>query len=81
MPLSDTSTKKVKPGRITAKLSDRKCMYLLVTESGSKLWRWKYRANGKEKVMSLGSYPNVSLAQVRDAWARRASCWRRAATR
>jgi integrase len=42
-------------------------MYLLVTESGSKLWRWKYRADGKEKVMALGSYPDVSLAQAREA--------------
>lgn len=41
-------------------------MYLLVNPTGSKLWRWKYRVLGKEKVMSLGAYPDVSLAQARD---------------
>jgi len=52
MPLTDTAIKKAKPGPSPAKLSDGKGMYLLVTESGSKLWRWKYRADGKEKVMA-----------------------------
>ena len=65
MPLTDTAIKKGKPGPNAAKLSDGTGMYLLVTESGSKLWRWKYRADGKEKVMALGSYPDVSLAQAR----------------
>lgn len=67
MPLTDTAVKKAKPGPSPAKLSDGKGMYLLVTESGSKLWRWKHRADGKEKVMALGSYPDVSLAQAREA--------------
>ena len=67
MPLTDTAIKKAKPGPSPAKLSDGKGMYLLVTESGSKLWRWKYRADGREKVMALGSYPDVSLAQARKA--------------
>ena len=67
MPLTDTAIKKAKPGPSPAKLSDGKGMYLLVTESGSKLWRWKYRADGKEKVMALGAYPDVSLAQAREA--------------
>ena len=49
------------------KLSDGKGMYLLVNPTGSKLWRWKYRVLGKEKVMALGAYPDVSLAQARDA--------------
>ena len=67
MPLTDTAIKKAKTGLSPTKLSDGKGMYLLVTESGSKLWRWKYRADGKEKVMALGSYPDVSLAQAREA--------------
>ena len=67
MPLTDTAIKKAKPGPSPAKMGDGKGLYLLVTESGSKLWRWKYRADGKEKVMALGSYPDVSLAQARDA--------------
>jgi integrase len=66
MPLTDAAVKKAKPGSKPVKLSDGKGMYLLVNPTGSKLWRWKYRVLGKEKVMSLGVYPDVSLAQARD---------------
>jgi integrase len=66
MPLTDTAIKRAKPGDKPVKLSDGKGMYLLVSPAGSKLWRWKYRVLGKEKVMSLGAYPDVSLAQARD---------------
>ena len=69
MPLTDTAVKKAKSADKPAKLSDGKGMYLLVNPAGSKLWRWKYRFGGKEKVMSLGAYPDVSLAQARDAMA------------
>ena len=69
MPLTDTAIKKAKPGAKPVKLSDGKGMYLLVSPTGSKLWRWKYRVLGKEKVMSLGAYPDVSLAQARDGMA------------
>lgn len=66
MPLTDQAIKKAKPGTRPIKLSDEKGLYLLVTVSGSKLWRWKYRVDGKEKVMALGSYGDVSLAQARE---------------
>lgn len=66
MPLTDTAVKKAKPGPSPMKLSDGKGMYLLVNPTGSKLWRWKYRVLGKEKVMALGAYPEVSLAQARE---------------
>jgi integrase len=66
MPLTDTAIKKAKPGEKPIKLSDGKGMYLLVTPTGSKLWRFKYRVLGKEKVLAIGSYPDVSLAQARD---------------
>jgi integrase len=66
MPLTETAIKKTKPGIKPVKLSDGKGMYLLVNPAGSKLWRWKYRVLGKEKSMSLGAYPDVSLAQARD---------------
>jgi len=39
-------------------------LYLLINATG-KYWRWKYRFQGKEKVMALGVYPAVSLAQAR----------------
>ena len=66
MPLTDTAIKKAKLGDKPFKLSDGKGMYLLINPAGSKLWRWKYRVLGKEKVMSLGAYPDVSLSQARD---------------
>jgi hypothetical protein len=66
MPLTETAIKKAKPGAKPVKLSDGKGLYLLVSPAGSKLWRWKYRVLGKEKVMALGIYPDVSLAQARE---------------
>lgn len=69
MSLTDTAVKKAKPGPKPVKFSDGKGMYLLVNPTGSKLWRWKYRVLGKEKVLSLGAYPDVSLAQARDGMA------------
>jgi len=66
MPLTDTAIKKTKPSEKAVKLSDSRGMYLLVNPTGSKLWRWKYRFLGKEKVMALGAYPDVSLAQARE---------------
>jgi hypothetical protein len=67
MPLTDTAIKKAKASARPMKFSDAKGMYLLVNPTGSKLWRWKYRVLGKEKVMALGAYPNVSLAKAREA--------------
>ena len=66
MPLTETAIKKAKPADKPVKLSDGRGMYLLVNPIGSKLWRWKYRVLGKEKVLPLGAYPDVSLAQARD---------------
>lgn len=54
MPLTDTEVKKAKAGAKPVKFSDGKGLYLLVTVQGSKLWRWKFRVDGKEKVMALG---------------------------
>ena len=65
MPLTDTEIRKAKPTDKPLKLSDAKGLYLLVSPAGSKLWRWKYRVDGKEKTMALGSYPDMSLAQAR----------------
>ncbi|MDK1380981.1 Arm DNA-binding domain-containing protein [Ralstonia nicotianae] len=48
------------------KLADGGGLYLLVNQAG-KHWRWKYRFEGKEKVMALGVYPDVSLAEAREA--------------
>lgn len=48
------------------RLSDREGLYLWVTPAGAKVWRWKYRFDGKEKLMTFGKYPDVSLATARE---------------
>jgi integrase len=63
--LSDFAIRKAKPEGKPYKLSDSGGLYALVSPSGSKLWRLKYRFGGKEKVLSFGAYPIVSLATAR----------------
>ena len=63
--LSDAAVRQSIPGPKPYKRSDGGGLYLLITPSGGKLWRWKYRYGGKEKVMSFGAYPAVKLATVR----------------
>lgn len=65
MPLSDTTIKNAKPGTKPVKLSDEKGLFLLVSPAGGKWWRIKYRFGGKEKLLSLGTYPEVSLKDAR----------------
>jgi integrase len=65
MGLTDTAIKRSRPAEKPYKLADGKGLYLLVNPSGSKLWRWKYRYEGKEKLMPFGAYPDVSLADAR----------------
>ncbi|GGP18156.1 tyrosine-type recombinase/integrase [Silvimonas iriomotensis] len=65
-PLTDTECKQAKPGEKDRKLFDGGGLYLLVKANGSRLWRLKYvRPNGKEGLMSLGAYPEISLAGAR----------------
>lgn len=64
--LTDTAIRKTKAGEKPQKLSDEKGLFLLVTPTGGKLWRMKYRFAGKEKLLALGSYPDVTLAEARD---------------
>lgn len=66
MPLSDTTIRGAKRGVKPVKLSDAAGLYLLLTPSGSRLWRMKYRFAGKEKLLALGAYPTVSLKDARD---------------
>jgi len=55
-----------KPREKAYKLADEKGLFLLVNPNGSKWWRLKYRIAGKEKLLSLGVYPDVSLKDARD---------------
>ncbi len=66
MKLYDKTIKDTKPRKKAYKLFDGKGLYLEVTPSGSKLWRLKYHYLGKEKRISLGHYPIVSLAEARE---------------
>ena len=65
MPLTDTQVKNLKKQPMAKKYSDGGGLHLLVTPSGSKLWRLSYRYNGKQKLLSFGVYPDVSLADAR----------------
>lgn len=56
-----------KPAAKDTKLFDERGLYLLVCANGSKLWRLKYRFSGREKLLSLGAYPDVGLKGARHA--------------
>ena len=64
-PLSDTQIKNAKPKGKDFKLSDGFGLYLLVTPTGGKLWRMQYRFAGKQKLLSFGSYPSITLTDAR----------------
>jgi len=68
--LTDTEIRKSKPMEKPYRLPDGGGLFLLVTPAGGKLWRWKYRFEGAEKLMPLGKYPEVPLAQARESGAR-----------
>jgi len=65
MALTDTTVRLAKPGDSDRKLANEKGLYLLITPPGSKLWRFKFRVNGKEKKLALGAYPDVGLKDAR----------------
>ena len=66
MALTDTEIRRSKPAERPYKLSDGGGLHLLITQAGGKLWRWKYRFDGAEKLMALGRYPEVALADARE---------------
>ncbi len=66
MKLTDIQIKRIKRGSKPHKVSDGGGLFLWVTPSGGKIWRWTYRHEGKQKLMSFGSYPDVSLSLARD---------------
>lgn len=65
MPLSDTAIRNLKPREKPYKVADFDGLFVLVKPSGSRLWQFKYRIGGKEKLLSIGPYPETSLAQAR----------------
>lgn len=66
MPLTDTAIRNAKPGEKPSKLFDERGLFLLVTPAGGKWWRLRYRFDGKEKLLSLGTYPDVGLKAARE---------------
>lgn len=68
MPLTDTQIRNTKPAARPLKLFDGGRMFLLITPRGQRWWRLKYRYDGKEKLLSLSTYPEVSLRIVREKW-------------
>jgi integrase len=64
--LTDTVIRKAKSKGAAYRLSDGGGLYLSITPAGGKLWRWKYRFDGREKLMSFGSYPDVPLSLARE---------------
>jgi integrase len=67
MPLSDSQLRFLKPKDKPYKVSDFEGLFVLVKPNGSKLWQFKYRINGVERLLSIGQYPDVSLAKARKA--------------
>lgn len=65
MPLTDISIRNAKPGEKPTKLFDERGLFLLVTPTGGKWWRLRYKFDGKEKLLSLGIYPDTRLKDAR----------------
>ena len=65
MALTNNEIKNSKPRDKAYKLSDGNGLFLLIATNGSKYWRFKYRFNGKEKLLALGVYNQITLAEAR----------------
>jgi hypothetical protein len=63
--LSALAVENAKPRAKQYLLTDGNGLHLMVTPQGSKLWRLRYRFGGKQNIVSLGSFPAVSLADAR----------------
>ncbi|MGY8563289.1 integrase arm-type DNA-binding domain-containing protein [Paracidovorax citrulli] len=67
MPLTDVAIRRAKPSDKPQKLTDGGGLFLFLTTAGAKSWRWKYRVAGREKLLVIGLYPDVTLAMARAA--------------
>lgn len=66
MSLTDVEVRNAKAREKPYRLSDEKGMYLVVTTTGAKYWRLKYRHVGKEKLLALGVYPETGIKDARE---------------
>jgi integrase len=65
--LTDAAIRKIKPAAKDQKVAESGGLYLFVTKAGHRSWRLKYRFEGKERVLVLGSYPELGLTAAREA--------------
>lgn len=65
MPLTEVAIRNARIEQKAARIYDERGLYLQLAQSGGKWWRFKYRFGSKEKLLSLGTYPEVSLKQAR----------------
>ncbi len=63
--LTDTQIKNAKPAAKSIKLTDGSGLYIEVTPSGGKHWRYRFRLDGKESLFSIGEYPHIKAAEAR----------------
>lgn len=66
MPLTDTTIRNTKPGDKPKSLADERGLSILIQPSGGKWWRFRYRFNGKAKMLSFGVYPDIGLKEARE---------------
>jgi hypothetical protein len=64
--LTELKLRAIKPTGEVKRYHDAKGLYLEVSRAGSKLWRWKYSFGGKEKRLSVGIWPEVTLREARE---------------
>lgn len=74
--LTEAKCRAAKPAAKAYKLADSRGLFLFVSTSGFKGWRWKFRVAGREKTLTLGAYPETSLAEAREARAEAAKAHR-----
>jgi hypothetical protein len=63
--LSDAALRRAKPTDKLQRLRDGDGLYLLLRPDGKRWWRFDYRCGGKDKTLSVGVYPDVTLARAR----------------
>ena len=66
MKLSELNIRKAKPSDKPRTMFDGGGLYIQVEPTGGKLWRYKYRFEGRYKLLALGKYPDVSLQEARE---------------
>lgn len=67
MALTDATLRNLKPKEKAFKIADSGGLHIFVSPAGGRLWRFKYRIEGKERLLSLGAYPLIGLKAARDA--------------